>query len=218
MKGIRILLGDDHPLVVDGVRGLLSNRYELVGSTNDGRSLVEAAVRLAPDVVILDISMPILNGIDAGREIKKALPETKLIFLTMHTNAVYLRKAIEAGASAYLLKSGASEELLAAIDAACKGDSYVSPSFRPEVLETLQQPPGKHSRSIVELTERQRQILQLVAEGRQSKEIADMLQVSLKTVEFHRSRLLAKLGARTVAELTRLAIEEGLIGVQNGPT
>ena len=217
MKPVRILLADDHPLVVNGIRGLLASRYELVGSADNGRSLVDAALRLVPDVVILDISMPILNGIDAGREIKKRLPATKLVFLTMHINAVYLRKAMEAGASAYLLKSGASEELLTALDAVRGGSSYVSSSFGLEVRETVQQAAAKSSRSIVELTGRQRQILQLVAEGRQSKDIAEILRVSLKTVEFHRSRLLAKLGARTVAELTRLAVEEGLIGIHDGP-
>ena len=176
MNPLRILLGDDHSLVIEGVRGLL-----------------------------------------AGREIKKTNPDTKLIFLTMHTNAVYLRKAMEAGASAYVLKSGASEELLKAVEAVCQGNTYVSPGFGQWVLETIPELPPKNSRSVIELTSRQRQILQMIAEGKQNKEIADVLRVSVKTIEFHRSRLMTKLGARTVAELTRLAIEEGLIGIRDSP-
>jgi DNA-binding NarL/FixJ family response regulator len=217
MKRIRILLGDDHSLVVDGIRGLLAGKYELVGSADNGQALVDAARSLVPDLVILDISMPILNGIDAGRAIKKENPGSKLIFLTMHTNAVYLRKAMEAGASAYVLKSGASEELLSALDAVCKGNSYVSPGFSQRVLETVPDLPVKGSRSVIELTSRQRQILQMIAEGNQNKDIADVLRVSVKTVEFHRGRLMTKLGARTVAELTRLAIEEGLISILESP-
>jgi len=217
MNPLRILLGDDHSLVIEGVRGLLAGRYDLVGSAENGHSLVDAARRLAPDLVILDISMPVLNGIDAGREIKKTNPDTKLIFLTMHTNAVYLRKAMEAGASAYVLKSGASEELLKAVEAVCQGNTYVSPGFGQWVLETIPELPPKNSRSVIELTSRQRQILQMIAEGKQNKEIADVLRVSVKTIEFHRSRLMTKLGARTVAELTRLAIEEGLIGIRDSP-
>ena len=217
MKRLRILLGDDHSLVLEGIRGLLADRHEVVGSADNGQSLVDAARKLTPDLVILDISMPVLNGIDAGRAIKQANPETKLVFLTMHTNAVYLRKAMEAGASAYVLKSGASTELLSAIDAVCRGNTYVSPGFGQKVLETVVDIPEKASRSVIELTSRQRQILQMIAEGKQNKDIADVLRVSVKTVEFHRARLMTKLGARTVAELTRLAIEEGLIGIRDSP-
>jgi DNA-binding NarL/FixJ family response regulator len=158
--------------------------------------------------------MPILNGIDAGREIKRELPLIKLVFLSMHSNAIYLRKALEAGASAYVLKSGASEELLTAIETARKGRSYVSPGFSREVINSLQPVSNKTSRMVVELTVRQRQILQLIAEGKQNKQIAGILDVSVKTVEFHRSCLMTKLGAHTVAELTRFAIQEGLIATQ----
>jgi DNA-binding NarL/FixJ family response regulator len=212
MAQARILLGDDHSLILDGVRRLLESQYAVVGSADNGKTLVETAVRLSPDVVVLDIGMPLLNGIDAAREIKKALPAAKLVFLSMHANPIYLRKALEAGASAYVLKSGASEELLTAIEAARRGGSYVSPGFGQEVIESVRNWPEKSSRVVIELTARQRQILQLIAEGKQNKEIAEILHVSVKTVEFHRGRLMAKLGAHTVAELTRFAIEEGLIG------
>ncbi len=211
MKPLRVLLADDHSLVVKGIIGLLEDHYEVVGAASNGRKLVEAALRLKPEIVVLDISMPILNGLDAAREIKKALPGTMLIVLSMHSNAVYLRKALEAGVSGYVLKSGAAEELLAAIEDARKGKIYITPTFGPTVVESALGWRWKPVRSPVELTNRQRQILQLVSEGRQSKEIADILCVSIKTVEFHRGRLMAKLGARSVADLTRFAIREGLI-------
>lgn len=211
MKLQRILLADDHSLIVKGIRDLLQTRYDIVGAADNGQTLVAEAIRLQPDIIVLDVSMPILNGIDAARKIKKSLPSTKLVFLTMHSNAVYLRKALEAGASGYVLKSGAAEELLAAIDEARKGNTYISPSFDRHVVDTFLYPPKQPSRASSELTDRQRQILQLVAEGRQSKEIAEIIHVSIKTVEFHRSRLMAKLGARSIAELTRFAIHEGLV-------
>lgn len=211
MKQARVLLGDDHTLVLGGIRMLLESDYQVVGTADNGKTLVAEALRLKPDIVVLDISMPILNGIDAAHEIKKYLPATKLVFLSMHSNAVYLRKALETGASAYVLKSGASEELLQAIEAAKKGFSYLSPGFGQSVLENMGTASDKPNRSVVEMTSRQRQILQLVAEGKQNKEIADILCLSVKTVEFHRGRLMAKLGAHTVAELTRFALHEGLI-------
>ncbi len=212
MKRIRILVGDDHPFILEGVRRLLEGHYDVVGSASDGKALVEAAARVAPDVVVLDVSMPILNGIDAASQIKKTLPRTRFVFLSMHSNAIYLRKAFDAGASAYVLKSGASEELLTAIEAAVKGRSYVSPSFGRDVTDSLQVRSAQARRTVIELTSRQRQILQLIAEGKQNKEIAEILDVSVKTVEFHRSSLMTKLGAHTVAELTRFAIQEGLVG------
>jgi DNA-binding NarL/FixJ family response regulator len=209
---MRILLADDHSLILEGIRRLLENHYEVVGAADNGKTLVESALRLAPDLVVLDISMPLLNGIDAACQIKKALPSTKLVFLSMHSNAIYLRKALEVGASAYVLKSGASEELQAAIETASKGGSYVSPGFGRDVMASLHKRPERTSRAVIELTGRQRQILQLIAEGKQNKEIAEILSVSVKTVEFHRGALMTKLGAHTVAELTRFAIQEGLIG------
>lgn len=212
MAQARILLADDHSLILEGVRRLIESHYDVVGWADDGKSLVEAALRLAPNLVILDISMPVLNGIDAAREIKKELPATKLVFLSMHANPIYLRKALEVGACGYVLKSGAAEELLTAIDAVRKGASYVSPGFGQDVIDSVRNWPEKSSRIVIELTARQRQILQLIAEGKQNKEIAEIIHVSVKTIEFHRARLMTKLGAHTVAELTRLAIEEGLIG------
>jgi DNA-binding NarL/FixJ family response regulator len=212
MKKARILLGDDHSLILEGIRRLLEAHYDVAGWVDNGKEAVEAAARLHPDLMVLDVSMPILNGIDAGREIRKANPATKLIFLSMHANAIYLRKALEVGASAYVLKSGASEELLEAIEVARKGGCYVSPGFGRDVIEGVRHSPPSSTRAVHDLTSRQRQILQLIAEGKQNKEIAEILSVSVKTIEFHRGRLMAKLGAHTVAELTRFAIQEGLTG------
>lgn len=208
----RILLADDHALVLGGIRGLLASRYDIVGSADNGKTLVEAALRLEPDLVVLDVGMPILNGIEAARELKRVKPAIKLVFLSMHSNSIYLRKALDAGASGYVLKSDASEELLKAIEAAIKGGCYVSPGFDRDVVENVQNRAEDCSRAMIELTARQRQILQLIAGGKQNKEIADILHVSVKTVEFHRSRLMGKLGAHTVADLTRFAIQEGLGG------
>jgi DNA-binding NarL/FixJ family response regulator len=213
MNRVRVLLGDDHALILEGVRRLLESHFDVVGAESDGQALVKAALQLEPDLVVLDISMPILNGIDATREIKKALPAAKVIVLSMHSNAIYLNKALQAGASGYVLKSGASEELLTAIEAVGKGRSYVSPGFGRQVIDGARDSAGRPKRSVIELTGRQRQILQLVAEGKQNKEIAEILCVSIKTVEFHRSRLMAKLGARSIADLTRFAIQEGLTNV-----
>jgi DNA-binding NarL/FixJ family response regulator len=214
VKRLRILLGDDHPMLLKGIKGLLENHYEVVGSEQNGKDLIEAVLRLKPDLVVLDVSMPILNGIDAAREIKKSLPSTKLIFLTMQTNAIYLRKALEAGASGYVLKSGAAEELLTAIEEARRGNVYITPDFGQSVIESVRDWREKGARSPVELTDRQRHILQLLAEGKQNKEIAEIANISVRTVEFHRSRLMTRLGAHSVAELTRFAIQEGLIDSQ----
>ena len=211
MKRARILVADDHSMILKGIKGLLEDQYEIVGVADNGKALLDAAARLKPDVVILDISMPILNGIDATREIRKTLPSTKVVVQTMHSNAVYLRKALEAGASAYVLKTGAAEELLRAIETALKGQLYVPAALNQGAVEAIVRRGGRPPRSPAELTGRQRQILQLVAEGKQNKEIAEILHVSVRTVEFHRSRLMGKTGATSIAELTRFAIQEGLV-------
>lgn len=211
MRRTRILLADDHSLVLRGIAKLLEEKFEVVGLAENGRALVEAALRLHPEVMVLDISMPILNGIDALHEVRRQLPVIKAVILTMHNNPIYLRKALNAGASGYVLKSSAAEELLKAIETVLKGGLYITPQFGEGVLTEALAGRNEHSRSSVELTGRQRQILQLVAEGRQNKEIAEILHVSVKTIEFHRSRLMAKLNVRSVAELTAIAIREGLM-------
>jgi len=211
IKRARILLADDHSFILAGVRSLLEAHYELVEQVSDGKSLVEAAERLRPDLIILDVTMPLLNGIDAARQIKKVWPEARLLFLSMHNSPVYLREAIDAGGSGYLLKSSAVEELRTAIQKVLRGQTFVAPSFDRSVLEGLRASGLRPGRSSVQLTERQREVLQLIAEGRGNKEIATTLGISVKTVEFHRGRIMNKLGVHTVAELIRWGVQAGLV-------
>jgi len=207
----RILLGDDHALILDGLRTALQGSHEIVGLAQDGRALVQAAERLKPDLVIVDISMPLLNGFEAAKQIKKSLPHTKVIFLSQHLNPAYLKQALRLGASGYVLKAGATEELQQAIAAVVRGKTYITPAFGEDVIARLWNREGELSEESEELTERQREILQLIVEGRGNKEIADILHLSVKTIEFHRARIMAKLGVKTVAELTRAALQQGLI-------
>ncbi len=207
----RVLLGDDHALILDGIRAVLQPEFEVVGQAQDGRALVEAAERLKPDVVILDISMPLLNGFEAARQIHETLPAAKLIFLSQHLNPAYLRQALKLGASGYVLKAGATGELHHAIGMALRGKTYITPAFGQDVIDNLWSRSGEINRESAELTDRQREILQLIIDGKANKEIADILHVSVKTVEFHRARLMTKLGVRSVAELTKVALQQGLI-------
>jgi DNA-binding NarL/FixJ family response regulator len=211
LRRVRILLGDDHVLVLNGIKALLEPHYDVVAAVPDGRQLVDSALRLKPDLVILDISMPQLNGLEAAKQIKNSLPSAKLIFLSMHANAMYLRKTFAAGASAYVLKSGVIDELLKAIRQVLDGNTYVSPGCGPNALDGLRGRSGKPSREEDELTGRQLEVLQLIVEGKPSKEIAYLLGISIKTVDFHRGRIMERLGAHTVAEIVRIAVEQGFI-------
>jgi DNA-binding NarL/FixJ family response regulator len=211
MNRPRVLLADDHPLFQAGLRSLLEGQCEVVGVVGDGRSLVEAASRLKPEVIVLDISLPVLNGIDAARQIKKELPETKILFLTMHANLGYLKDALASGASGYVLKTSAREELLSAVQDVVRNRIHVSPGFGEQIVEQFERRPHSFTGSPSVLTSRQREILQLVAEGRTAKEIASTLNVSLQTVAFHKHQIMNKLGLRTIAELTKYAIQEGLV-------
>ena len=212
MKLPSVLLADDHSVVLAGIRSLLGSSCELIGEVTDGRALVEAALHLRPDVIILDISMPVLNGIDAARMIRRRWPEAKLLFLSMHANPVYLREALEAGGCGYLLKSSAGEELLPAVQAVFRGQTYISSAFPGEVRESLPTSTGRPMRSASGLTERQREVLQLIAEGRSNKEVAEILHISVKTAEFHRGRIMSKLGVHTAAELATFAVRTGIVG------
>jgi DNA-binding NarL/FixJ family response regulator len=203
------LLADDHPLTLEGLRAFLDPHMEIVGTVADGRTLVDAALALKPDLIILDITMPLLNGIDAAVQIRKTLPAVKLLFVTMHVNPTYLEAALGAGAMGYVLKSAAREELLDAIQNVLLGRIYVSPSLSSEHLERFTDP--SRAAATLRLSARERQILQLIAEGRAAKEIAHLLNISIKTVAFHRENVKRKLGARSTAELTRHALEQGLV-------
>jgi DNA-binding NarL/FixJ family response regulator len=211
MKRARVLLADDHPLTLEGLRVFLDPHIESVGTVTDGRALVEAALRLKPELVILDITMPLLNGIDAAVQIKKNLPAVKLLFITMHLNPAYLEAALGAGGTGFVLKSAAREELLDAIKSVLNGRIYVTPNLADEHLERFADPA--HAAATLRLSTREREILQLVAEGRAAKEIAFHLGISVKTVAFHRDNIKRKLGLRTTAELTKHAIEQGLVSL-----
>ena len=182
--------------MLDGFSNLLEPKYKVVGTVEDGKTLVEAAIRLQPHLIILDITMPVLNGIDAAREIKKNLPQAKLLFVTMHTSATYVRAALDAGADGYAVKSSGRNEILAAVEAVLAGNRYIA--------------PGVGGQGPV-LSVRERQILQLTAEGKSRKEVAFALGISEKTVAFHKENLKRKLGLRSTAQLTRYALDQGLI-------
>jgi DNA-binding NarL/FixJ family response regulator len=213
MKKPRILLADDHRILAEGVRGLLEPEFELVGIVADGRELVEAAIKLRPDVVVADISMPSLNGIDAVVQIRQAGVACKVVFLTMQRDVSYARRAMEAGASGYVLKHSAHDELVKAIRAAIRGETYVSPLIAAELLRSYQEQGPAQPDAPRRLTPRQREVLQLSAEGRSAKEIASLLNISTRTAEFHRARVMKALGVRTTAELVQYAISSGMISI-----
>jgi DNA-binding NarL/FixJ family response regulator len=206
----RLLIADDHTLVVEAFRRLLERDFDLVGEAEDGRVLLQTAARLKPDVILLDIGMPLLNGIDAARQLQKIVPSTKLVFVTMYSDPEYVREAFRAGARGYILKRSAASELITAINEVVKGRFYITPLVTREalgpLLDNTDQKKGR-------LTPRQREVLQLVAEGRSAKEIGAILHISTKTVEFHKSAIMDELGSRSTAELTRYALEHGLVGI-----
>ena len=210
----RLLLADDHTLLLEGIRLMLEPEFELVGSVEDGQALVAAAKTLKPDIILLDISMPALNGIDVAHRLRQFLPSAKLIFLTMHADSDYVSEAFRAGAMGYLLKRAAASELKTAIREVLKGNHYVSPLVTRNALELLISSTKPGGRLSDRLTPRQREVLQLVAEGRSRKEIASVLNISVKTVEFHKATLARELNLRTVADFTRYAIEHGIIAAE----
>ena len=210
----RVLLADDHKLVVEGFKKLLENQCELVGIVDNGRDLLEAAVRLQPDLVILDISMPLLNGLDAARQLQKLLPGGKLIFVTMHGDATYAKAAFQAGASGYLLKRSAPDELNHAIQSVLQGNYYVSPLITKDVIQFLLDRSSEPACDGEELTFRQREILQLLTEGHSVKEIAKVLKISPRTVESHKAHFMEQLDLHTTAELIKYALTHGLISTE----
>ena len=213
MKRTSILMADDHSLVLEGFRRLLETNFDVVGVAENGRALVAAAKKLVPDLILLDISMPLLNGIDAARQLKSILPKVKIIFLTMHADPTYASEAFRAGGDAYVLKRSAVSELELAIREVMKGRSYVTPLVTKGILDPSDEPNQNPISKLMfhGLTSRQREVLQLVAEGHSTKAIADLLSVSVKTIEFHKSGIMERLGMRTTAELTRYAITHGIV-------
>ncbi len=213
MKKPRVLLADDHRILAEGVRGLLEPEFELVGIVSDGRELVEAATRLRPDVVVADISMPSLNGIDAFVQFRQAEVPCRVVFLTMQRDVSYARRAMEAGASGYVLKHSAHDELITAIREALRGRTYVTPLIAGELLRSYREDGTPAANASPRLTPRQREVLQLSAEGRSAKEVASLLRISSRTAEYHRARVMKVLGIRTAAELVQYAIRNGIISV-----
>ena len=205
-----ILLADDHTLFCTLLRDLLEPEYEVIGSVRNGHELLEAAAKLRPDVVLADIAMPSLNGLDAGRRLKQANPRLKLIYLTMNNSVEYAKEAIQAGASGFVLKNAESSELLKAIRDALRGISYVAPEIRRAMADTFIRDPKAVSRP-QHLTDRQREVLQMLAEGRSLREIATALQISYRTVRFHKVRIMEELGISKNAELVQYAMKHGMI-------
>ena len=207
----RVLLCDDHLLVAEALKSLLAPEFDLVGVVEDGRAMIEAAGTLLPDVIVADVSMPHLNGIDALVRLRQGGDHTPVVFLTMHRDVAFARRALEAGASGFVLKHSAPAELLTAIRAALDGQIYLTPQLAGEVLDSMKQGPGKAADPVVSLTPRQREIVQLVAEGRSAKEIAASLSISTRTVEFHKYQMMETLGLHTTSELIHFAIKHGLV-------
>lgn len=213
MKRARVLLADDHRMVAEGLRSLIEPEFELVGIVEDGRALVDAAARLAPDVIVTDITMPMMNGIEALRQIRLTDKKVRFIFLTMHPDVKYAVNAFEAGALGYVLKHSAPSELGVAIRNALRGKVYVTPLLAGEFIEGKKKGSQERHEETAYLTRRQREVLQLLAEGRSAKEIASLLNISTRTAEYHKYQMMKDIGMKTVAELVRYAVKHGIVSV-----
>ena len=211
MSRPRVLLADDHALLLGAFEKLLGGEYDIVGQVSDGRALVAAAETLNPDVIVLDISMPLLNGLEAGRQIKQKSRGVKLVFLTMNEDAGLAAEAFRSGASAYVLKRSAASELTTAIREVMQGRSYITPRITEGVVGSLLNVDEQKSRH--ELTPRQREVLQLLAEGKSAKEIGAILNISPRTAETHKYKMMDDLGVKTSAELVQYAIRHGLVSL-----
>ena len=207
----RVLIADDHRLVVEGLVKILERECELVGIVSNGREMIAEAIERSPDVVLLDVAMPLLNGIEAARQMKRERPAIKIIFVTMQMNRDYVQEAFRAGASGYVLKQAAASELIVAIREVQVGRFFLSPMISDRFLGRQLTPGESPVKLFTNLTARQREVLQLVAEGRPAKEIAALLFISVKTVEFHKKHLMEELSVRNTAELIRYAVEHGWV-------
>jgi DNA-binding NarL/FixJ family response regulator len=207
----RILIADDHRIMLDGLRRLLQEHFHVVGTVTDGRALVRKARALAPDVLVVDIAMPLLNGIAAIRELKQLGTGVKIVVLTMHADRAYVKAALGAGAIGFVAKVGAADELVAAIHAALRGEAYVTPALIEGSVARLPPRETAPDPTAAAIKPRQREILKLVAEGRTIREIADILKVSTKTVEYHKYQLMERLDLHTTADLTKFAYRYGIV-------
>jgi DNA-binding NarL/FixJ family response regulator len=207
------LIADDHSMVIDGLRAFLEPEYEVVGAVNDGRAVLPEVRRLQPDVVVIDISMPLLNGLDCARQLRDAGCTAKILILTMHPDATLAQEALAAGASGYVLKSSPGSELKAALRDVLRGRIYLSAAVTRDMDEVMGRMTSIHQDVWARLTPRQREVLQLLAEGKSHKEVANVLNISVKTAEYHKYAILDKLGLKTNAELVQYAIRHGIIAV-----
>jgi DNA-binding NarL/FixJ family response regulator len=207
----RVLLGDDHVMFCEGLRSILEPHVEVVGMVENGQELLTAVERFQPDVVVMDVSMPRLNGIGAARRLQKGKRPPKIVFLTMHADATFATEAFRAGASGYVLKTSPASEIVAAIQDALRARTHISPAVAGGVLSDLMQNSQGRKNKSGELTMRQKEMLQLIAEGKSPKEIATILNVSPRTVEFHKYRIMEIVGVKTIAELTRYAVTHGIV-------
>jgi DNA-binding NarL/FixJ family response regulator len=210
MKPTRILLADDHAVVRQGFRMILAAHpdMEIVGEAGNGREAVELAERLKPEVVVMDVSMPELNGIEATRRLAASTPHTRVLALSMHKDSVYVREILRAGARGYLLKDSVAADLVSAVRAVASGEGYLSPQVSNAVLDDYR----RHVTNPIDmLTSREREVLQMLAEGKTNKEIAGVLNLSAYTVEAHRGRIMEKLNVHTIADLVRFAVRNGLV-------
>ncbi len=209
----RIVLADDHTLLLQACTKMLESEFDVAATFTDGRALLEAVPVLKPDAIVLDIGMPLLNGLDAGRQLKKLLPSAKLIYLTMYEDPGLAAEAVRDGASAYLLKTSAATELVKAIHEALKGRVYVAPALAKGMEESfIRNPKSKHASK--ELSPRQREVLQLLAEGRPMKEAAYILSVSTRTIAFHKYRMMEQLGLKSSAALIQFAVNQHVVAQQ----
>jgi DNA-binding NarL/FixJ family response regulator len=215
MNKPRVLIADDHRIFAEGLKRLLKEDFDIVEIVADGRQLVAAAEKLRPDAIVADISMPMLNGIDAVQQIKKVQPAIKVVFLTMHPDVGYAVRAFKEGASGYVLKNAAPDELITAIREGLKGKTYVTPMIAGKLLRAYESgsPTQIEIDAARNLSSRMREVLQLLAEGHSIKEIASILNISAKTVEYHKYRMMEELGAKTMADLIRFAVKNGLSGL-----
>jgi DNA-binding NarL/FixJ family response regulator len=207
----RVLLADDHRIVAEGLKSILATEFDLAGVVEDGLAMVEAARTLGPDVIVADITMPRLNGIDALAILRKDDINIPVVFLTMHREVAYARRALEAGAAGYVLKHAAPAELVQAVRAALAGGTFVSPALAGEVFQFMKNGDGDAGSPIASLTSRQREILRMLVEGLSAKEIGRRLEISSRTVEFHKYQLMESLGAKGSAELIHFAIRHGIV-------
>ena len=205
----RVLLADDHTLVAEAFKQLLEPEYSVVGTVTDGHTLLAVAPKLNPDIILLDISMPLLNGLDAGRRLKQAMPAVKLIYLTVNEDPQLAAEAFRLGAAGYVVKSAVASELFQAIQEVLKGKSYVSPLVTKALVDSLKNP--KHRHGSEKLTARQREVLQLLAEGHAMKQVAATLDITPRTVAFHKYRIMEELGFKTNAELIRFAVKQHIV-------